>query len=170
MSTEPNFQQVCETLRERGKELQSLDPLVSTIYHQMWNASSWDSSYLWDQLSRYDKDNMCYEFRRGLCEDDAARCDVCGSRIASGLCNGCILAEDKPRQGDAVAAALHFASENAELMALLEDLRTKLQTTEQERAEQWRISRELEAKLLVSSAALSEFREKAQKAEQKGTK
>jgi hypothetical protein len=86
----------------------------------MWNASSWDSSYLWDQLSRYDKDNMCYEFRRGLCEDDAARCDICGSRIASGLCNGCILAEDKPRQGDAVAAALHFASENAELKKIIQ--------------------------------------------------
>lgn len=48
----------------------------------------------------------------------------------------------------------------------LADLRTRLQTAEQERAQQWRISRELEDKLLVNSAALSEVREKAQAAEQ----
>lgn len=48
-------------------------------------------------------------------------------------------------------------------------LRKQIATLESERAEQWRNSRELESKLLVSSAALSEFRDKAQESEQKGT-
>lgn len=42
-----------------------------------------------------------------------------------------LIKDDKPRPGDAVAAALHFASENAEMKALLKDLREELKEENQ---------------------------------------
>lgn len=110
MSSEPNFQQVCETLRQRGKELQSMEAFTSAIYHQMWNERAWDTSFLWGHLPKEKRGEMCHAFQQGLFEG------------ASGK---------QPRSGDAVAAALHFASENAELKALLKDLREELREENQ---------------------------------------